>query len=98
MSEPTSPLLTTTALNEEDISLASLETINFSRLESKDTAETSRLLQCGQTHGFFYLDFQRTDSTRQFLADKMDILRFMETYFDQPLEVKMNDRASLTHG
>ena len=98
MTLPASPLLTTTVLNGDNISLAPLKTINFSRLECKDLSEISKLLECGETHGFFYLDLLGTSSGLQFLADKMDVLRFMESYFDQPLGVKMNDRASAIHG
>jgi hypothetical protein len=98
MSQFKSSLITTTILNRNDVSIAPFKTIDFASLESKDPAEISKLLQCGETHGFFYLDFQGTESARQFLADKMDVLRFMATYFNQPLDVKMNDRVSLTHG
>ena len=85
-------------LNGTEVSIAPLENIDFARLETKNSAEIDKLLNCCKTHGFFYLDLRGTESANQFLADKMDMLRFMETYFDQPLEVKMGDRTSVTHG
>lgn len=98
MSKPTlSP--TSAVLHGQEVNIAPLETIDFARLESKDPLEISRLLRCCETHGFFYLDLQGTDPARQVILDEKDVLRFMENYFDQPLEVKMkDDRASVTHG
>ena len=90
---------TSSILHGQQVRIAPLETIDFARLASKDPLETSRLLRCCQTHGFFYLDLQGTDSTRQVISDEKDVLKFMENYFDQPLEAKMkDDRASVTHG
>ena len=93
------PPPTSTILHGEEVRIAPLETIDFARLASKDPFEISRLFGCCQTHVFFYLDLQGTDSARQVISDEKDVLRFMENYFDQPLEAKMrDDRASMTHG
>jgi hypothetical protein len=80
--------LTSTVLHGHEVSVAPLETIDFARLASKDPFEISRLLRCCETHGFFYLDLQGTDSARQVISDEKDVLRFMETYFDQPQDEK----------
>ena len=81
------------------IDIAPLETVDFSRLLSKGSAEIAKLLHCCVTHGFFYLDLQGTESARQLLSYKEDVFRFMETYFNQPLDVKMkDDRSSVTDG
>jgi isopenicillin N synthase-like dioxygenase len=97
--QPTPPPATSVIVHGREVNVAPLETIDFANLASRDPAEISRLLRCCQTHGFFYLDLQGTDSARQVISDEKDILRFMETYFDQPLDVKMKeDRTSVTHG
>jgi isopenicillin N synthase-like dioxygenase len=90
---------TSAILHGQEVNIAPLETIDFARLAAKDPLEVSRLLRCCVTHGFFYLDLQGNDPARQVISDEKDVLRFMESYFDQPLEVKMkDDRASYTHG
>jgi isopenicillin N synthase-like dioxygenase len=80
------------------LSIAPLETVDFSRLVTRDEAEISKLLVSCQTHGFFYLDLQNAES-RPLLEDAQHMVRIMENYFAQPLEVKMkDDRQSLTLG
>ena len=80
------------------LSIAPLETVDFSRLVTRDEAEISKLLASCQTHGFFYLDLQNAES-RPILEDAQHVVRIMENYFAQPLEVKMkDDRQSLTLG
>ena len=80
------------------LSVAPLETVDFSRLVTRDEAEISKLLVSCQTHGFFYLDLQNAES-RTILEDAQQLVRIMENYFAQPLEAKMkDDRQSLTLG
>jgi len=79
-------------LDGREVKIAPLETIDFARLAANDPIEVSRLHRCCETHGFFYLYLQGTEAGQQVLSDEKDVLRVMETYFDQPLDVKMKDQ------
>ena len=89
----------TTIVDGTTVEIAPLETIDFASLVRKDPGEIAKLLKSSQTHGFFYVDLQN-DATNQILTDLQGILRVVERYFDQPLEVKMKDDRwpSQTHG
>ncbi|KAF8974165.1 2OG-Fe-II oxygenase family oxidoreductase [Flammula alnicola] len=78
--------------------IASLETIDFSRLLQKDHAEQLKLLALSVRDGFFYLDLQGP-KIRKILADRDNVVRMMESYFALPQEEKMkDDRRTHTHG
>ncbi|KAF7329497.1 Gibberellin 20 oxidase 1 [Mycena kentingensis (nom. inval.)] len=82
-----------------DLPIAPLETIDFVALEQKDPVEVEKLLSACQTQGFFYLALEGNPESARVVADKEDVLRVMEKYFAQPLEVKMqDDRGSVTDG
>jgi isopenicillin N synthase-like dioxygenase len=88
----------TSEFDDNDLNIAALETIDFSRLATKDADEIDKLLKCCESDGFFYLNLQN-EPTHQILIDLQAILRVMQKYFAQPLETKMrDDRRSNTHG
>jgi isopenicillin N synthase-like dioxygenase len=84
--------------NPTTTSFAALNTIDFSRIAKGEPAEVGKLLQSCQTHGFFYLDLTKGPSS-QLLQDVDPLLRLMEGYFGQPLEMKArDDLSSMTLG
>lgn len=86
-------------LSIPDVPIAPLKTIDFVRLEARDPVEVAKLLHSCQTHGFFYLALKGNEKSAQVVKDKENVLRVMEEYFDQPLDVKMKDyRGSVTDG
>jgi isopenicillin N synthase-like dioxygenase len=88
----------TSELDDNDPSIAALETIDFSLLAVKDVDEIDKLLKSCESDGFFYLNLEKGPA-HQILVDLQAILRVMEEYFAQPLETKMkDDRRSNTHG
>lgn len=80
----------TTTIDGHQFDVASLETINFGRLATKEPAEVEKLLNASQMPGFFYLDLQ-SEHTKQIITDLPDIYVLAGKYFDQPPEVKMKD-------
>ena len=87
---PHSTVARTTIIDGHQVDVASLETIDFGRLETREPAEVEKLLNASQMPGFFYLDLQ-SEHTRQIIADLPDVYALAEKYFDQPTEVKMKD-------
>uniref|UniRef100_A0A8H7K3W3 Fe2OG dioxygenase domain-containing protein n=1 Tax=Bionectria ochroleuca TaxID=29856 RepID=A0A8H7K3W3_BIOOC len=69
---------------------ASLETVSFAALEQKDPNEINKLATASTSAGFFYLDFEgsKVDKLPEM---KRDLLKVMESYFHQPLDVKLQD-------
>lgn len=82
----------TTTIDGHQVDVASLETIDFGSLATKEPAEVEKLLNASQMPGFFYLDLQ-SEHTKQIITDLPDIYVLAEKYFDQPLEVKMKDHG-----
>ncbi|KAJ7627479.1 2OG-Fe-II oxygenase family oxidoreductase [Roridomyces roridus] len=79
----------------DQLELAPLSTISWSKLEANDPAETQRLLDACMQEGFFYLNLQGT----QLVAKEYTLLDMMKNYFHQPHEVKMEDHSeSVTDG
>jgi isopenicillin N synthase-like dioxygenase len=79
------------------IPVAPLETISYDKLLAGDSIEIERLLSNCKSLGFFYLDL--TGAAQVTLDNSRDVFKFMEEYFDQPLDVKLRDvRHSVTHG
>lgn len=76
------------AISNPIIVSKSLTTISLDRLRAGDDAESKKLLSACQGQGFFYLDLS-TDPELCALWEGM--LARMKDYFDQPLEVKMQD-------
>ena len=81
-------------LEGSPVNIAPLETIDFSRIATKEPAEAAKLLKAAQSDGFFYLDLQN-DVADLMLAERRNIVHIMEKYFDQPFEVKMKDDRGL---
>jgi isopenicillin N synthase-like dioxygenase len=80
-----------------NIPIAPLPVINFDDLLSGSHTEIVRLVDICKTLGFFYLNL--TGAAQTALDNSRDAFRFMEEYFDQPLQVKLRDaRLSVTHG
>jgi isopenicillin N synthase-like dioxygenase len=88
------------AASPNDISgipVATLPVISYDKLLSDDPTEIDRLLDICKSLGFFYLDL--SGAAQPVLDKSQDAFKFMENYFDQPLEVKLRDlRHSVTHG
>ncbi len=87
---PHSTVAPTTTIDGHQVDVASLETIDFGRLATKEPDEVEKLLNASQMPGFFYLDLQN-ERTKQILADLPAIYAASEKYFDEPHEVKMKD-------
>ncbi|THU92305.1 2OG-Fe-II oxygenase family oxidoreductase [Dendrothele bispora CBS 962.96] len=84
---------------DEQVEIASLDTVDFGRLLIRDPAEIKKLLDVCMTHGFFYLDLQTCKEGLQIIDDEQSVYRFMEEYFAKSLEIKMlDDRKSFLHG
>lgn len=82
----------TTTIDGHQVDVASLETIDFGRLATKEPAEVEKLLNASQIPGFFYLDLL-SEHTKQIITDLPEIYQLAEKYFDQPPEVKMKDHG-----
>ncbi|KAK5629438.1 hypothetical protein RRF57_005153 [Xylaria bambusicola] len=80
---------------DDQISVASLKTINFALLEKKDRSEVEKLLAACISAGFFYLDFT-SSSAENLPVAKKTLLEVMKKYFDQPLEKKAVDSKGVT--
>jgi len=76
------------AANESIIVSKTLTTISFDRLRGGDDTESQKLLAACQGQGFFYLDLS---SDPELCALWEGMLARMKNYFDQPLDVKMQD-------
>lgn len=64
-----------------------LETISLAKIHQKDQSELSRLLDLCKAHGFFYLDFSATSSSR--IGEQGEQLaKLAEQTFALPLEEK----------
>ena len=76
------------AISESIIVSKSLPTIHLDLLRAESDAESKNLLNTCRSHGFFYLDLT---SDPELCELWQEMLRNMEQYFKQPLEVKMQD-------
>lgn len=84
------------ATNNPTIVSTSLPTIHLDLLRADNETESEKLLGACRTQGFFYLDLT-SDPELCKLWDGM--LERMKIYFEQSLEVKMQDsRASDNYG
>lgn len=78
---------------------APLATINFRQLTSKNPEEIEKLLRSSEAHGFFYISLQNDIGMCQISSAMQDLLRLMESYFNQPRELKIRDNVgSMTFG
>ena len=74
----------------------SLPTIHLDLLRAEDDTESKRLLSACQSYGFFYLNLT---SDPELCKQWEDMLVRMKHYFEQSLEVKMQDaRGDDNHG
>ncbi|KAH8165661.1 hypothetical protein CIB48_g2583 [Xylaria polymorpha] len=76
------------AASESIVVSKSLPTIHLDLLRAENATESKNLLDACRTHGFFYLDLT---SDPELCKLWKEMLRIMEHYFKQPLEVKMQD-------
>jgi hypothetical protein len=84
------------AISESIIVSESLPTIHLDLLRAENDTESKKLLSACRTQGFFYLDLT-SDPELCKLWEGM--LARMKDYFEQPLEVKMQDaRGSDNYG
>lgn len=65
----------------------SMQTIDYGRLLSQDTAEVEKVLNACLEEGYFYLDLQGIDG-RRMLADQQETLKLMNRFFEMPIEAK----------
>lgn len=81
----------------EKILIAPLKVISFDKLLSGSHTEIDKLVDICKSFGFFYLNLN--GAGQSLLDGSRDVFQFMEGYFDQSLEVKLQDiRQSVTHG
>jgi isopenicillin N synthase-like dioxygenase len=66
----------------------SLPTIHLDLLRAENDTESKKLLSACQSYGFFYLDLT---SDPELCKLWQDMLAIMKHYFEQSLEVKMQD-------
>lgn len=86
--------LTSTA-SEDQVLVASFETVDFAALERKDQTEVNKLLQASTDAGFFYLDFSKSGA--EGLPDrKKELLETMDSYFLQSTSTKMKDSRGIS--
>ncbi|WQF81137.1 Putative oxoglutarate/iron-dependent dioxygenase, non-hem dioxygenase domain-containing protein [Colletotrichum destructivum] len=76
------------AISEPIIVSKSLPTIHLDLLRAESADESGNLLDACKSHGFFYLDLTSDAELCRLWAE---MLRIMAEYFNQPLEVKMQD-------
>ena len=74
-----------------DRRIAPLQSINLNLLLKEDDKELSKLLHLCESNGFFYLDLREGTGFGRHLEDWNDILRFMQRYFAQSLDSKLQD-------
>lgn len=74
--------------NEKDILSTTLPTLHLDLLRADDGPERKRLLEACRVHGFFYLDLTSDPALCSLWEE---LLALSAQYFDQPLEVKMQD-------
>ncbi len=75
---------------ESQTATASLPVILYERLFNASADELQSLKEAGEGHGFFYLDLTGARCSGV-LEGWLQVLRFMELYFNQHLDVKMKD-------
>lgn len=90
-----SPIPGSLDLSDERVPKASFSTIDFALLEARDPAELVNLLRACQTHGFFYLNFDNSDTTKSIVKEKTRVQEFMKQYFSQPMDAKMQDHQGI---
>jgi isopenicillin N synthase-like dioxygenase len=85
--------------NSQNIRLARLPVIELDKLLAGNDSEIANLVDICKSLGFFYLNLNSNSPGRSLLENSRSAFQFMEEYFDQPLETKLQDiRQSVTHG
>ena len=74
--------------NDQPFSVAALRTISYQKLVHLDAVEQSKLLECGEKDGFFYLDLSHSESDGLW-EDYKKVLAVMAKFFDQPAQNKL---------
>lgn len=83
--------------NHRNIPIAHLPVIDLGLLLSENHTEIVRPVDICKYLGFFYLNLN--GAGQRVLDDSQNAFQIMEKYFDQPLEVKLQDTwQSVTHG
>lgn len=82
-----------TTIDGQRVDVASLETIDFGRLATKESVEVEKLLHASEMPGFFYLDLQNQPA-KDILADLRDVYAVAEKYFNEPSGAEMKDSKS----
>ncbi|KAJ6548139.1 hypothetical protein DFH09DRAFT_1504622 [Mycena vulgaris] len=82
-------------LSDERVPKVSLSTIDFALLEARDPPELMNLLRACQVHGFFYLNFDNSETTKSIVDEKNRVQSFMKEYFAQPMDIKMQDHQGI---
>ena len=68
--------------------VASLQTLNLSRLRSREAFEVDTLRRACEEDGFFFLDL-RSENNGEMLRDWSSIKSLMDAWFARPLGEKM---------
>lgn len=76
------------AISSSIVVAKSLPTIHLDQLRADSEIESKKLLNACRNYGFFYLDMT---SDRELCQLWADMLANIKEYFEQPLEVKMQD-------
>ena len=76
------------AITEPILVAESLPTIELDLLRADNETENKRLLSVCQNYGFFYLNMTSDPELCQLWEDMLSI---MKGYFEQPLDIKMQD-------
>lgn len=76
------------AITEPILVAESLPTIELDLLRADNETENKRLLGVCQNYGFFYLNMTSDPELCQLWEDMLSI---MKEYFEQPLDIKMQD-------
>ncbi|UKZ96569.1 uncharacterized protein TrAFT101_011351 [Trichoderma asperellum] len=77
-----------------NVPVATLPTINYRLLLNCDEAEMAKLLSVSIREGFFYLDLEDEDVSQTTCGYIDQIYNFMRTWFNQDLEIKLQDLQS----
>ncbi|KAH7371054.1 hypothetical protein BKA66DRAFT_536042 [Pyrenochaeta sp. MPI-SDFR-AT-0127] len=75
-------------INGTPVDESNLPTVRLDQLRAGNNAESKKLLEACRIHGFFYLDLT---SDPKLCNDWEELLAIMKQYFNQPLDIKMQD-------
>lgn len=91
-------LKTTMLVRGQSLDVADLEKIKLESLIAKDKVEMARLMKAAESHGFFYVSFDK-DLSDKISSHLQTSYQNSHEYFAKPVDEKMKDfRDDLTHG